>query len=941
MGGKKKKITVGFRYYVGTSMVLCQGTIDKLTNIIVADRSAWKGSIQDGQLRIDKNSLFGGDSREGGVSGFVDVYSGHDKHTRNNYLAKKISPNVPAYRYVAGLVFRHFYWGNNPYLKDISAIVQRIHYQDAKKTRQWYDEKAEIRSDNIRGNIAIHFILDTSASMNGGRINALKSAMKKAINSLAKSMDLNSSRLDILITTHQGGTPQSKRVKNVTYDDIEKILAFIDGLYIVAGGNLETVLSNSVSFFKSTQNLDITRCCIFVSDGELENVDNIKNAEIHAMINKSGNFSALNGQDIGIYCVNVDKRDISLSAKIDNTPEDGIPIIKGTDSSLIYDTIMYAINSLNSDMNPAHILRELVINQQIGFNSDSTQNIINEESFKHAADIFFQEKLGLSYLWNQQSKFEDLKKNIENTADCVLYQNAQTNQFEIKLIRNDYDINTLPIFDKSNIVKISDIKKNVMTEMINSVTVNFIDRGADYKQGSVTARDDALIAMAGRENNTTISYDMVYSRSLASRLAMRDLASLSSDLASLSLTLNLDGRMLNRGDVIVINMPQIGLDRTVMRVTSVNYGTQKSNQVVVECIRDVYSLPATSVVNDQPPISPPTDTDIAKKTKYNIIMEAPYYELVYVYGQRSVDLSLELEPEIGQIAASCSDVPNGTILTEVITSLEDDFTNANAEDVIPCEIRIVAQPLNKMGSSIVLNAAPPDGDYTWVIIDNEIMFIESFTDNIINVKRGCLDTLPQDHDEKSIMYFCGGILTVKEEEYYLGDKVDCRIITSTSTNILDPISASGKVVTMNGRAARPYPPANVTINGFYFPDSINSEILELNWASRNRKQQTSGNFIGWFEGNVTPEDNVKYRLILNYFGKDIVDEIIDDTFFKYDLSGLLEGDLNIKLVSVRDGIESMQTFTHTVTVGKILEFIFNTEQSLSPEFNNLEFIFKD
>ncbi|MWN91284.1 hypothetical protein GQ597_11295 [Gilliamella sp. Pra-s65] len=205
--------------------------------------------MQDGTLLINKPSLFGGDSREGGVSGAFDVYSGHDNHNRNSYLANKISQIVPAYRYVAGAVFKHFYWGNNPYLKDISVVVQRIHYQDAKKTPQWYNERSEIRIGDVLDNVAIHFILDTSASMSGSRINALKTAMKQAINRLETSMDLNSSRLDILITTYQGGSPQARLIRKVSKNDIPILLSFIDNLIIVGGENLETVLNASVSFF--------------------------------------------------------------------------------------------------------------------------------------------------------------------------------------------------------------------------------------------------------------------------------------------------------------------------------------------------------------------------------------------------------------------------------------------------------------------------------------------------------------------------------------------------------------------------------------------------------------------------------------------------------------------------------------------------------------------
>ena len=327
MSENKKKQTEGYKYYAGASMIFCQGSIDKLINISIADRVAWQGAIQDGTLNINKASLFGGQSREGGVSGYIDIYSGHDKHSRNNYLARKISEIVPAYRYVAGAVFRHFYWGNNPYLKDVSFVVQRIHYQDAKKTPQWYNERAAIKSDDWFENIAIHFILDTSESMRGERIIALKTAMKKAINKLEASINLNLTRLDILITTYQGRSPQKKLIRNVSKNDIPDLLDFIDNLTIVGGENLETVLSESVNFFEDINSIGMNLCCIFVSDGELEDVDSIKNNKIHDLINKTGNFSEKEGREVNIYCINIVNRNISLSSKIDNTPEDGVHII--------------------------------------------------------------------------------------------------------------------------------------------------------------------------------------------------------------------------------------------------------------------------------------------------------------------------------------------------------------------------------------------------------------------------------------------------------------------------------------------------------------------------------------------------------------------------------------------------------------------------------------
>jgi hypothetical protein len=935
VGGKKKSQVVGFKYHAGSSMVLCQGAIDKVISIYVGDRQAWKGAVQDGTIYIDKPHLFGGESREGGVSGVVDISSGHHEQKQNSYLKNKISNLVPAYRHVAGLVFRSFYWGNNPYLKEVSAVVRRIHYQDSRKTPQWYGAKAEIRTDYGIDNTAVHFILDTSSSMRGERIEALKSAMKKAINNLATSTDLNNTRLDIGIATYQGGYPQTYLHREIKQKDISNLLSFIDRLQIVGGENLDKVLSDSVSFFKPILNTQVNKSCIFVSDGELSDVDDINSSEIHDFINKRGIFDPSKGRDVNIYCINIDNYDISLSSKIDNTPEDGVPVIAGNDTTAIYDTLMYGINANGGDMNPAHILREMVISKHNGFNSQVIKNIINEESFRHAADVFYKEKLGLSYIWNDQSKFDDLKKKIENTVDCILYQNAKTNQFEIKLIRNDYNASDLPIFDKSNIVKISEIKKNIITEMINSVTVNFIDRQNNYKQGSVTVRDDALIAMIGRENNTTVTYDMVYCRSLAARLAMRDLSSLSSDLASVTLTLDISARVLNNGDVFILNLPDLGLDNVVMRVTSADFGTLKNNQITIECSRDVFSLPSTAVIDIQPPISTPIDLNVAKPTTQNLIIESPYYELVHNYGQRLIDMTLSSEPGIGQIAAVTATPPEGTLSMSLVTSLSNEFKNE--ESVTACESIKLIEDVDLMANTIILQSEPIS-EYTWVQINNEIMYVEEVKDCVLTVKRGCLDTLPEPHKKNAVVWFCGDCFSVKSDEYYAGDLVDCRIITTTSTDKLNPTIASGATIEIKGRAGRPYPPSNVIINNAYYPNFISSKLINVRWSSRNRKQQTSSKFVGWFDGNVTPEPGTKYKVTITQNDTILYEVITSETDINIDLSSVAVGEVDLTISTIVSGVYSLFSFKHTFKIESSINFIFNEEQ---PETDKLLFKFKE
>lgn len=146
MGGSSKKVTVGYKYYLGMHMILCHGPVDKVTRIEVDGKTAWSGNATGGAITVSAESLFGGEEREGGVSGRVDIDMGGPLQGRNAYLQGRLGADIPAYRGVLGAVLNQVYVGLNPYLKRWAFWASRIHVrQDG--IAQWYDAKAEINGD--------------------------------------------------------------------------------------------------------------------------------------------------------------------------------------------------------------------------------------------------------------------------------------------------------------------------------------------------------------------------------------------------------------------------------------------------------------------------------------------------------------------------------------------------------------------------------------------------------------------------------------------------------------------------------------------------------------------------------------------------------------------------------------------------------------------------
>ena len=146
MGGSSKSVTVGYKYYLGMHMVFCHGPIDKIIRIDFDDKTAWTGNANGGQITISAENLFGGQKREGGVSGAVDIDMGGDAQTPNSYLVSKLGALVPGFRGVVSAVFRQVYLGMNPYLKRPSFWGQRILVRQ-NGIAQWYSAKAAIGQD--------------------------------------------------------------------------------------------------------------------------------------------------------------------------------------------------------------------------------------------------------------------------------------------------------------------------------------------------------------------------------------------------------------------------------------------------------------------------------------------------------------------------------------------------------------------------------------------------------------------------------------------------------------------------------------------------------------------------------------------------------------------------------------------------------------------------
>lgn len=144
MGGSSKKQTVGYRYYLGCHMVISTGPIDAVHAINVADRRAWSGNVTGNQaISVNAPDLFGGEKREGGIQGTVDIMMGGPSQSPNSYLAGVIGGLMPAFRGVVSIVLRQVYIGTNPYIKPWAFLASRLQNQSDGQP-SWYSARVAI-----------------------------------------------------------------------------------------------------------------------------------------------------------------------------------------------------------------------------------------------------------------------------------------------------------------------------------------------------------------------------------------------------------------------------------------------------------------------------------------------------------------------------------------------------------------------------------------------------------------------------------------------------------------------------------------------------------------------------------------------------------------------------------------------------------------------------
>lgn len=900
MGGGGKKQTVGYKYFVGMHMILCHGPVDSCQEIRVDDRVAWSGIVEDGTITINKPSLFGGESREGGVSGTVDFESGGPTQEANAYLESKL-PNglIPAFRRVTAAVLRQVYIGVNPYLKAWKFKLQRI-MLTSDGAEQWYPGKAPIGA-LVGESVALYFALDVSGSMGGTKLANLKTAMSTVLDEIAYFLNA-SIRVDIMICAFSG-TAATYEKDDADADDIDDLKTWVNGLSAGGTTNYEVAVAAAPAFFASAPE-ELTPISIFLTDGNPEAGDT-----------DAASASLLGISGLSAYAFNIDLEDTTETAKMDNTPIDGVPVLSGGDADEMAEAIRLAIGG-QIDMNPAHIIRECLTDPMWGMGYPTSD--IDDTSFTSAADALYNEGFGLSIRWTGQSTIEDFVGEIIRHIDAALYVDRTTGKFALRLIRDDYDEESIVELGPDEIINVENYSRPALGDLVNAVTVNYEDYLGNA--ASVPAHDPALVQLQGAVVGTTIKYQGISNQRMAARVAYRDLRALSIPLLSCTIYANRAAAVLSIGDVFKFSFPDYHDDYIIMRVVGMGFGDGRTNVVRVDCVQDVFSLADSGLV-EEPNFEWEDPRQIPDPSPYDVVVEAPYYELVVSEGQTAIDASLEDNPDMAYWLASSVRPSVAAINAGLYVNSGAGYEDRGVVDFSPSAVLTAA--LDYLDTTLYYE----DGqDLDQIVvgsfaqIDDELVRVDAVDEvaGTITIGRGVLDTIPATHDIGAYFVAWDGYANSDQIEYATSETVYVKILPASGAGVVDIADATERSVTMDQRAYRPYPPGNLKFNDEYFPDDTESGDIVLTWAHRDRTQQTSGTLYDFTDGNIGPETDSTYTIRI--YGDDVLVRTVTGetgTTWTYTQAMMFTDGgpfvhIKFEVETTRDGVASYQPYSHTI-----------------------------
>lgn len=599
-------------------------------------------------------------------------------------------------------------------------------------------------------------------------------------------------------------------------------------------------------------------------------------------------------------------------------------------------------------MNAVHILYEACTNRVWGRGIPS--GLMQENEWRYAADLAYNEGLGLCIAWKRTDNLDSFAQMILDHLGATMYVDKRSGNLTIKLIRNDYVFEQLPVFtNDSGLLDVEECSISTGTSMINEIVVGYHSPLSD-EDGKVRSHNLAGIQTAASIVSQATDYMGVPTAELAQRLADRDLNAQSIPLRGFKCKFDMRGWRIQPGSVFRIQDPKRGGIDIAIRAGAVEEMPVTDGYVHVSAIEDVFAMPVNGTAAVQPPLNQPPDRlpSIARRRAYEI----PYAVLNREYPPGEFNA---IQPQWGYYGMAAEKPTSLSLGYDLAMRAggEPDFDIRGMGGFVA--LGEVMEAISYLDTTIKLSNVKQyelmsAGEC--VYLDEEIIRVDAVdvrneTEVWLTVARGVYDTIPAQHIAGQVAWFFEDDVGSDAVAYVGGEHVEGKVLSNTMAGRLKLEDAPIDPVDMNFRFIRPYPPGYVFMKNsqswrWYVRTSLdkNNPSLDISWTHRHRVAQEDTR-VDHNVGNIGPEPGTTYTLrFYNDQGVLVRQETgIQGTSYQYlwaqamsDL-GVTEQDdgrvfdMTIRLWSVRGGYESWQYYTMRIQVNDLATFLMMAQMA--------------
>lgn len=438
------------------------------------------------------------------------------------------------------------------------------------------------------------------------------------------------------------------------------------------------------------------------------------------------------------------------------------------------------------DYNPAYWAYELLTNKEWG--KGYSDEFIDLTAFNSVAQTLYNEGLGISIQENSSRKISDIMTDIQKLIDGVIYFDRLTTKWTIKLARKDYNVNTLPIFDETNVIEFTRHTRTTHNGTVNHIIVPYVDKNQNFKERPVEFKNLANAKMQNEYIKTKIDLYGVSNANLASKLAYREAVLYSANIASGQFKCNRQGHNLRPLTAFKLkrNKPDgtIDIEETICRVIKIDLGDQTDSTIIVDYVEDVFS-----VGNIAYPIFNQQQNTWANTTPIEnaVVIENPYN---YSNGQTKL-ITMAENPDNAQINYDVfASLDAGVTFTRIGENIN--FTpTGDVSTAITRTSNSLQITMNGNLKSFLQNVTDKDiEDGNNIILiqsSGELIGFTSFTideqNNIATLNitdfRGLLDTTPEPASVGDKVYFMSYMAGFPDALYDVGASVTIKFVSKS------------------------------------------------------------------------------------------------------------------------------------------------------------------